>query len=532
MADALGMTSERRTWLVSIVGCAIALALPSAASAKDYCVDTACPGTNVDSIEQALDFSDDDSILDRIFLGPSVYTAKNPWGFDYNGGPIEIIGAGRGKTILTAAASSTSILSLATTKETSSIHDLTIRVPAWADQGMVGLRTINDVRRVDVTQDPKQLKDHTGVQIWNGAALEDSRVDMGSDGTAVVFYSGGGAVRDSTLRGRVGVKSVYGDLAIERSTITAYDAGLQAERKLTTISDSLVHLASYSNGTGIRADTQAGSGSDVTVKADGVTVVVPPFQIYNGVSASTFNAPGLNAEVDLTNSVIRGGGTPLSAYAAGMGGATVKAAYSDYDPTGNKKLGVSAGIYESDVSNVGDAGFVDAANGDFHLLPTSELLDMGDPATAQGLDLDGKPLVADGDADGGARRDLGAYELQPPAPAGGEPGGGEPAGGQPAPDTVAPVITGFRRRGTRLRYSLSEPARVALRIKRARNGRYRTIATLTRRGAAGANTIRFTGRVGRRALRPGRYRAVLTATDAAGNRSAPRAIRLRIARVR
>jgi len=210
----------------------------------------------------------------------------------------------------------------------------------------------------------------------------------------------------------------------------------------------------------------------------------------------------------------------------------VKAAYSDYDPTGNKKLGVSAGIYESDVSNVGDAGFVDAANGDFHLLPTSELLDMGDPATAQGLDLDGKPLVADGDADGGARRDLGAYELQPPAPAGGEPGGGEPAGGQPAPDTVAPVITGFRRRGTRLRYSLSEPARVALRIKRARNGRYRTIATLTRRGAAGANTIRFTGRVGRRALRPGRYRAVLTATDAAGNRSAPRAIRLRIARVR
>ena len=55
-------------------------------------------------------------------------------------------------------------------------------------------------------------------------------------------------------------------------------------------------------------------------------------------------------------------------------------------------------------------------------------------------------------------------------------------------------------RGTRLRYVLSEPARVRVTIKRAvrRNGhtRYRRIGTLRRTGVAGANRIRFSGRIG------------------------------------
>jgi hypothetical protein len=52
------------------------------------------------------------------------------------------------------------------------------------------------------------------------------------------------------------------------------------------------------------------------------------------------------------------------------------------------------------------------------------------------------------------------------------------------------------------------------------------VATLRRTANAGRNTIR------RRALRPGRYRAVIRAEDVAGNRSAPRVARFRIARRR
>ena len=40
--------------------------------------------------------------------------------------------------------------------------------------------------------------------------------------------------------------------------------------------------------------------------------------------------------------------------------------------------------------------------------------------------------------------------------------------------------------------------------------------------AGGAVKLRFSGRSGRRPLKPGRYRARIVATDNAGNRSAPR----------
>jgi len=62
------------------------------------------------------------------------------------------------------------------------------------------------------------------------------------------------------------------------------------------------------------------------------------------------------------------------------------------------------------------------------------------------------------------------------------------------------------------------------------HGRDRTVGRLSRNGAKGANRIRFSGRLGKRTLRPGRYRAVITATDAAGNCSTPRRTSFRIMR--
>jgi hypothetical protein len=81
-----------------------------------------------------------------------------------------------------------------------------------------------------------------------------------------------------------------------------------------------------------------------------------------------------------------------------------------------------------------------------------------------------------------------------------------------------------------LRYTVSETAHVVMKIQQKARIRYRTVGTLRRSGLEGPNRIRFTGRIGRRALRAGRYRAVLRAIDAAGNRSAPKVARFRIVR--
>jgi hypothetical protein len=46
--------------------------------------------------------------------------------------------------------------------------------------------------------------------------------------------------------------------------------------------------------------------------------------------------------------------------------------------------------------------------------------------------------------------------------------------------------------------------------------------TLKRRAAAGPGGTAFTGRIGRKALKVGKHRARISATDPAGNRSAER----------
>jgi plastocyanin len=126
----------------------------------------------------------------------------------------------------------------------------------------------------------------------------------------------------------------------------------------------------------------------------------------------------------------------------------------------------------------------------------------------------------------------------PPPPGGGPtppPPGGGPA---PAPDRTKPAVTGFTIKRKRFRvtkagrpfsFRLSEAASVKVVIARKVRKRYRTRGSLTRRGLEpGKHTIAFKGRVAGRKLAPGSYRATLTATDEAGNRSAPDRVVFRV----
>jgi DNA-binding beta-propeller fold protein YncE len=131
----------------------------------------------------------------------------------------------------------------------------------------------------------------------------------------------------------------------------------------------------------------------------------------------------------------------------------------------------------------------------------------------------------------------------PPPPA--QPGptsGPAPSGAASARDRTAPNLRGVSLRprrlraarrgatvavvatGATLRYALSERGVVTFAIERADGrGRYRALPGAIRRAtSAGAHRLTFRARLRGRALRPGRYRLVLRATDAAGNRSAAR----------
>jgi hypothetical protein len=136
------------------------------------------------------------------------------------------------------------------------------------------------------------------------------------------------------------------------------------------------------------------------------------------------------------------------------------------------------------------------------------------------------------------------------------------------PDTTAPSFTSFAlsakrfrvgkaqtpvvarkvRKGTMLSYGLSEQATVTFTVKQVRKGRRKgkrcvpgrktgkrctvrtTRGTLTRTAPAGASKLAFSGRIGKRALKPGSYVLVAVARDASGNVSAAKSVAFKIVR--
>jgi uncharacterized delta-60 repeat protein len=146
-----------------------------------------------------------------------------------------------------------------------------------------------------------------------------------------------------------------------------------------------------------------------------------------------------------------------------------------------------------------------------------------------------------------------------------------PPGGGPPPDRTPPTLRaslthtrfrvgggtsafGARKRrtpiGTTFVYQLSEAARVTIRLDRALAGvrrgkgcvrkkrhqhgrrctRFVRAGQLVRASPRGKSRVPFNGRVKRKALPPGAYRAVLRARDAAGNKSKERKLNFKVVR--
>jgi hypothetical protein len=109
------------------------------------------------------------------------------------------------------------------------------------------------------------------------------------------------------------------------------------------------------------------------------------------------------------------------------------------------------------------------------------------------------------------------------------------------------------RKGTRIRYTLSEQAAVFLTVERARPGRrsggrcrkqtagnrarrkctrYVKAGSYSELGRAGRNASRFSGLIGGKRLSPGKYRLQVRAIDAAGNLSSRRSAKFTIVKAR
>lgn len=547
------MTSRHLMPLPALVAFALAAA---PASATTFCVPTfhtGCPnnGTNVAqaSFETALTTNGSDGIADRVLVAPLIVT--DPDTIEASGSDaLEIAGAGPADTILTSSDNGNQfVLNLANRGGGATVRDLRIAVPASFPDGL-----------------------GSGAQVKK-ATVENVDVESRNPGSDGIVFVGGGSFRDgevyATSGGSVGYgiwtnDSTAGQLTVERSRITSPSWGVFADGpgvpvtvNRVTITDPVAYGV-RANGGGqmtVRntlitskqgyALSAGGLGAgDSLIDARNVTIVGLPGVPNAAIEAKVFNAVGNgDATITVRDSIIRGHPNAFNrtapAFGVGVGNANITFSHTIVNP-----VGIEAGdgqvTYGAGNLNV-DPLFLPG----YALPATSPAVDAGDPAGGGPTDdHDGAARPRDGNGDGTARNDLGAFEYQPPAaPQGPGPAGGgssapagpatpaSPAG--PAADTTAPSLTGLKvlrpftsRKGGRVRLTLSEPARVTLTFTAAdRRARPRTVRR-TFRAKAGRNTLK----VRARALKARGYRLSAVAVDPAGNRSKAVRRKLRVRR--
>jgi hypothetical protein len=353
---------------------------------------------------------------------------------------------------------------------------------------------------------------------------------------------------------------------------------------LVTVTDSVLantQPSNFGNAAVVANSGPAGSRAALNLRAS--TLVVRGAEAFSalGIGGSPDPAalPTTATAVNTVLQAINTGGQPASDVTVN---ADPNGAPASFSATGSNfssvaKTGSGTGTDPGTGTNLtGDPDFASVAAGDYRLAPGSPLVDRADlDAVGLGeLDLDGGPRSVDGNGDCIAAPDMGAFERPEVACVTSQPSGGttpSPSSPSPPPAAVGPDLVaadiesfGLERtrfavgpgatavaarkrvaRGSAFRYTISEDATTRILIERAAKGlrsgrrcvkptaklrkrrakrcvRYTRAGTLTRAANQGANRHPFSGRIGRRALKPGRYRATITAADAAGNVSGAR----------
>lgn len=437
------------------------------AAATTFCVPNFGPactnaGGNVAEadLEKAMNTSASDGNADEIIVAAGTVSEnggyepssgfKNPGVFEPGGtDPLTIVGAGRGATTLTSAG--TGNIYLVALGNASGRHitmqDLTLQVPAT-------------------------FTDNAGaaIQLFSNDALERVEIVSLNGGSDAVVASGvGNVLRDVRAHGagsgsiRDGF-SAEGQLLVEDSRLegaswglvtSGATAALTARRVVET--GTQVYGANSSGGTlsvensifglddGIALYVSAVS-NDSLVTVDHLTVVNSGGATYPAMELRRLaNGPGKLTMV-VADSILRGFGSGYKIEAAsgpGIGVASLTARYSNF-----QSAGTGLGVLDLATGNIDTDPLF---NGDFSLPSNSPSVDAGDPAAGLTTDFLVAPRPNDGNGDGIAVRDQGAFEYQRPAPpielpiGPGDPGpetpgpgapGGAPGGGGGGPTTL------------------------------------------------------------------------------------------------
>lgn len=421
------------------VAAAALLAVPAGAGAATICVGASGPGCDpAPGLQAALDTAAETSTGDRVVLGPGLY--EGPFGYlpGGGGGAIEVVGQGP-STVLTAPAGSApaTVLNLVpdTAGDGSTASNLTVRIPAnsndTADTGIyaqsaANVRVASDAHEVSTPSASAPV----GIYLAPGGAVRNSVVELvGGGGGGIGVLASGPAgtatvVADSRIMAPLGVKAAGQPTAVVRARIYPAGLGVLACNAEVTVEDTLIRLSgALAVGVEARGDEQCGQGQG-SVTARQMTIVGTGEGVHLGANAVA-GVAGQHPAIDISLSVMRSLSEATAARAGPASSASVSIGASDFEAARHleEDNGGTASFLQPVPNIDADPLFAEPLLGDFTLSHGSPAIDsVYSPPLAPDestTDLSGNPRVLDGDGDGVAARDMGAFEapaVPPPAP--------------------------------------------------------------------------------------------------------------------
>jgi hypothetical protein len=448
---------QLRTFIALVVASVAMLVVAPSALATDYCVGStpACstspiPATG-DGFASALTASNAHAGPDRIFLAPANYDLETGISFDTGSQVLNIIGSGSDVTHFTCNLTSTgACFGLSSLTLASSLSGVSI-APTGSAANSVGFSLVRASGSDLAVTDPGGMSGFRALGLLYGAVVDGCKITLASSNSIGVNTGNsdlgirncsisGGSANHSTA---VSASGVGNSFSIDHSVFRDVETGIYTQSGSMSVSDTLIDLGTHSFGLGLNAYNGAfpSSPSPLTLQAARLTIVGSgPNQ--RGLWLGAVNA---NTSLDATvsDSAVYGSGTgftslqTLHANPAGSTSMSLVRTALNLSQVMNGGANPLAATFTDAVNLAAVApGFANFAGGDYRPAAGSPLIDAGSNTSVPlpgATDVAGAARIVDGNGDGIARVDIGAYEFTPASTGGG--------GGGAAPIAKAKIVS-------------------------------------------------------------------------------------------